>query len=331
MKAILPFVLIMSWSLIALGQQKPQYNLYIMNNYLLNPAISGIEEYTDVKIGSRQQFSGIDGAPSTYYVSAHAPIGYSSVARNASKAETTPSFNTLRQNRMIKPKPHHGVGMMVMRDAIGAFSRTEASFSYAYHIVLSEDMKLAGGASAGIIQQKLSADKLTFYDPADNANADWNSVKPNISMGLWLYSSNFYVGISGAQLFANSVNYDDMIEEKNIQYKHYFVTAAYKLDVSDRFSLIPSVMSMWAEPLPGSIDYNLRGVYDNRVWAGGSYRENGSFAVIAGVTLDHTFDVGYAYDTGLRELNGFGGGSHEVLLGIRLFNLRKVMCPSNLW
>ncbi|MBF9253926.1 type IX secretion system membrane protein PorP/SprF [Pontibacter sp. 172403-2] len=331
MKAVLPFILGMIWSLGAMGQQKPQYSLYNTNNFLLNPAIAGIEEYTDVKIGSRQQFSGADGSPSTYYVSVHGPIGYSSVAKRALKAKTTPSFSTPSQNRMIRPKPHHGVGLLVMHDEVGAFSRTEASVSYAYHLLLSEEVKLAAGASAGIIQQKLSANELTFYDASDQANVAWNAVKPNLSVGMWLYSSNFYLGISGAQLLANSVNYDDMIEERNHQYEHYFVTAAYKFDVSDRLSLIPSLMGMWLQPLPGSIDYNLRAMYDNRMWVGGSYRENGSFAVLGGVTLNHVFDVGYAYDTGLRDLQGFGGSSHEVMVGMRLFNLRKVFCPASLW
>lgn len=331
MKAILPFIMMMVWSVAALGQQKPQYNLYIMNNYLLNPAIAGIEEYTDVKLGSRRQFSGINGSPATYYASVHAPIGYSSVARNARKADTTPAFSTPPQNRMIKPKPHHGIGLTVMHDEIGAFARTEASVAYAYHLLLSEEVKLAAGASAGVMQQRLRSDKLTFYDPADNANTAWNSVKPNLSLGLWLYGSNFYLGVSGAQLLANTINYDDMLVEKSHQYEHYFVTAAYKFEVSDRFSLVPSVMAMWLQPLPGSIDFNLRGVYDNRMWVGGSYRENGSFAALAGITLNHTFDVGYAYDTGLRELEGFGGGSHEIMIGMRLFNLRKILCPANLW
>ncbi len=322
---------IMCCAVVAFAQQKPQYNLYIMNNYLLNPAISGIEEYTDVKLGSRQQFSGMEGSPSTVYLSVHAPIGYSSVARNAQRTESTPSFNTLPQNRMIKPKPHHGVGLMVMHDKIGAFSRTEASLSYAYHLLLSDEVKLSAGAAAGIMQQNLRSDKLTFYDPVDNAKVDWNTIKPNLSMGLWLYSSNFYLGMSATQLLANRENFDDVTMEKNGQYVHYFATGAYKYDVSDRLSLIPSVMVMWLKPLPGSIDFNLRALYENRMWVGGSVRQNGSFAVLAGLTLSNTFDVGYAYDTGLQELNGFGGGSHEVVVGARLFNLRKVFCPSNLW
>jgi type IX secretion system PorP/SprF family membrane protein len=57
------------------AQQKPYYTQYILNNYILNPALSGIENYTDLKLSYRNQWTGIDGAPVTVYLSAHKPIG----------------------------------------------------------------------------------------------------------------------------------------------------------------------------------------------------------------------------------------------------------------
>lgn len=52
----------------ALGQQKPQYTQYVMNNFILNPAIAGIENYVDVKAGYRAQWQGLEGAPVTSYI-----------------------------------------------------------------------------------------------------------------------------------------------------------------------------------------------------------------------------------------------------------------------
>lgn len=62
------------------AQQKPYHTQYILNNYILNPALSGIENYTDVKLSYRNQWTGIDGAPVTIYASAHAPIGKKIIA-----------------------------------------------------------------------------------------------------------------------------------------------------------------------------------------------------------------------------------------------------------
>ena len=56
------------------AQQKPYYTQYILNNYILNPALSGIENYTDVKLSYRSQWAGINGAPTTMYLSVQGPI-----------------------------------------------------------------------------------------------------------------------------------------------------------------------------------------------------------------------------------------------------------------
>ena len=60
---------------IAFAQQLPQYTQYILNNYLLNPAVSGIENYTDIKISHRHQWAGIQDAPVTTYFTIHGPLG----------------------------------------------------------------------------------------------------------------------------------------------------------------------------------------------------------------------------------------------------------------
>ncbi len=61
-------------SLAAMAQAKPFYTQYILNNYILNPAVSGIENYTDIKASYRNQWVGIEGHPVTSYITIHAPI-----------------------------------------------------------------------------------------------------------------------------------------------------------------------------------------------------------------------------------------------------------------
>ncbi len=334
MKPILPFFLLCFVPLLVLGQQKPQYSQYSINNYLLNPAIAGIEEYADVKVGNRSQMSGIEGEPTTFYLSAHTPIGFTSRGgQNIQKGKASPSFGGSNKSGRISQqfRPHHGLGILAVHDRFGAFARTEASLTYAYHLGLSRDVKLSGGIGAGLIQQQLRSYKLTFANAADAANSDWNMVKPNLSAGLWLYGSHFYLGASGTQLLGNTINFDNSVEERNLLYQHTFLTGAYRFDLTERISLIPSLMAMWVQDLPGSVDFNLRAVYDNRLWVGGSYRQNGNYAVLAGVTINHIFDLGYAYDRGAPAFNGVGYGNNEVVIGMRVFNKAKVLCPRNLW
>ena len=78
-----------------MAQQRAQYSNFALNNYLQNPAITGIEDYTDIKLGFRNQWVGIEGAPRTYYFSAHMPINKKNIStqvntrmRNGRKVKT---------------------------------------------------------------------------------------------------------------------------------------------------------------------------------------------------------------------------------------------------
>ena len=100
------------------AQQKPYYTQYILNNYILNPALSGIENYTDVKLSYRNQWTNINGAPVTVYFSAHAPIGKKDYRTTATSFEVpgeNPRGKSYWQD-YTAPEPHHGVGLIVMND-----------------------------------------------------------------------------------------------------------------------------------------------------------------------------------------------------------------------
>src|SRR5688572_33180532 len=57
------------------AQQKPHYTQYVLNQYIINPAISGIENYVDVKISARDQWVGFAGSPKISYLTVDAPLG----------------------------------------------------------------------------------------------------------------------------------------------------------------------------------------------------------------------------------------------------------------
>jgi len=45
------------------GQQLPVYSQYMMNKFLINPAVAGSEGYTAFNLTSRKQWLGIKDAP----------------------------------------------------------------------------------------------------------------------------------------------------------------------------------------------------------------------------------------------------------------------------
>ncbi|XHR97751.1 PorP/SprF family type IX secretion system membrane protein [Mucilaginibacter sp. UC70_90] len=153
MKRILYTLLIIAVTIqLAKAQQRPQYTQYVFNNYLLNPALSGIENYTDVKLGYRSQWTGLEGAPVTSYFSVNAPIGNRFLQGDATAFPAggglNPSSRSYTQNYMAA-EPHHGVGLMVVSDKTGPITQTNIDATYAYHLGLTEKLNLAVGVSAG--------------------------------------------------------------------------------------------------------------------------------------------------------------------------------------
>src|SRR3982751_6784723 len=113
MKRALPLLLLLLLLLAstrAQAQQQAQYSQYMNNNYILNPGATGVEDYIDVKFSYRTQWTGLEGAPKTYYASITSSLG---------KWRTTDK-RTMRDRR----RPFHAIGGLVYNDVTGPTSRT---------------------------------------------------------------------------------------------------------------------------------------------------------------------------------------------------------------
>lgn len=134
------------------SQQRPHYTQYILNNYVLNPALSGVENYTDIKISARDQWVGLGGAPQTFYLTVHSPIGkhdYKSSATSYQVPGQNPRGNAYWQSYTAS-EPHHGIGLSVINDKTGLYNRLTANITYAYHLGLNATTNMAAGF-AGVL------------------------------------------------------------------------------------------------------------------------------------------------------------------------------------
>lgn len=321
----------------AFSQQKPQYTQYIFNQYLLNPALSGIENYIDFKGGYRKQWSGITDAPQTSFVSAHWALGDNQLWSNALTAfpEQTgnPMDRNYMQNYMSSPS-HHGMGVTAVLDKTGPVKRLDANVTYAYHLQLSNNFNLSAGVAAGISSISLDVNALTFdtpYDPALN-RALINQVKPDLSIGLWLYGARMFAGISVQQILPQKLSFTgENSYNLGKEVPHYFATAGYKFFVDEEISAIPSVMVKYVSPAPVSVDLNMKLAFKDKVWLGGSYRKDDSFSAMAGFNIGKMVNLTYSYDFSTSALNQVSNGSHEIVLGLMLNNIYKVPSYIKMW
>lgn len=313
------------------AQQLPQYTQYVFNSFLINPAVAGIENYTDVKLGYRKQWSGINGAPQTRFFSVNMPLGKNYLYNNAnsfSEGGNNPLSRSYVQEYRAA-EPHHGIGLYAITDKAGPARQTNVALAYAYHIGLSSDFNLAVGINAGLTKFDLDNSVLTTENADPLLSGTVNTpFKPVIGGGVWLYGPRFFAGVSGQQLNAQQISYttDNLYRDAKLV-NHFFATAGYKIYLDDNFAAVPSVMLKYSTPAPLSYDVNAKLAYRDKFWIGGGYRQHDSFSGTAGFYLSSLLTVSYSYDASTSVLQSVSNGSHEIVIGILLNNQYRVTCP----
>jgi type IX secretion system PorP/SprF family membrane protein len=327
------------WSAFSGAQQRPHYTQYVLNQYILNPAISGIENYTDIRASHRHQWVGVQDAPVTTYFTIHAPLGKKDL-RTTSTSFSGPGVNPRGRQYWVDylaAEPHHGIGAQVVNDRTGPLQRFSASLTYAYHIGLTSRMNLSAGFGAGINRVALNASRLDFgsfnIDPAVAGSGVLNRIKPDLSAGLYLYSATFFAGLSVQQVVPERLSFADgkVSPAPGRLVPHLFATAGFRTLLGEDWNLVPSVMMKSITSLPPSIEANVKFQYRDIFWLGGSYRIEDGFAGLAGINISNRLNIGYAYDHTISRLNLFSKGTHEVLVGFMIGSRMEERCPRNVW
>ncbi|WP_276498211.1 type IX secretion system membrane protein PorP/SprF [Pontibacter litorisediminis] len=299
---------------VAVAQQKALYSQYMTNYYLLNPAVAGVEKDWNIKAGYRNQWTGFEGAPQTYYLSAETALFKRTIGRR-------------------KSMPYHGAGGYIYTDKTGPVSQTGLLLSYAYHVPLNRSLYLSSGVFAGVQQYKFDENKIHLADGSNERDpvtqqGSINAFMPDLSVGTYLHSEEFFVGASLFQVLGNRITKNRGIEDPARLSRHLFVSGGYNFDVNRNITVTPSVLLKYVNPAPIQADFNVRGeyhftkrrktVYDDMVWAGISYRTQDAIVGLVGVQFKEQYRLSYTYDITVSPMRHHSAGSHEIVLGFRM-------------
>ena len=298
------------------AQQVPLYSQYMMNGYLLNPAMAGAFGYTSVSLTAREQWLGIPNAPKTHAISFDSRLLKNSYIRRSRKVRSRGGlFSNKRSGRV-------GIGGYIFNDKNGLIDRTGAQITYSYHLNFDQS-QLSFGISGQGYQYKINKDKFNPYDDNDVFlnNLDNAYFVPDANFGVYFISSSFYSGLSVTQLFESTFRIGDNSGNKyDEMLRHYFFTAGYKYDLPGRrahdITLEPSMLIKTNELLSTQLDFNMKVYYDNTYWGGISYRTGNTVSFLAGVKVDRYY-FGYAFDYPLNSLRKYSYGSHEIMITAR--------------
>ena len=327
---------------VSFAQQQPHYTQYVLNTFIINPAVAGIENYWDVKASHRHQWAGLNGGPITTYLTVHGPLHKTDYPQ-ASATGFNPDGENPRGKAYWEtytaPPSHAGAGFSILDDRTGPLNRFSASVAYAHHIGIAPGTSLSAGISAGMQRISLDAAALNFQEPSDPAIAGsttLNRWKPDVSIGLYLYSAQYFAGISAQNIIPSYIGFDGGRVKGDSVYRgklipHVFATGGYRLWLNDDLSVLPSVMIKYITALPVGVDVNAKLQYRDRLWVGASYRHNDGMAAMLGINVNATFNIGYAYDYTTSSLNTVSRGTHEIMIGILIGNRFADLCPRNVW
>jgi type IX secretion system PorP/SprF family membrane protein len=282
------------------AQQNAQYNQYIFNELVINPAYAGTKEIVNANAIYSNQWTGFPGSPKTQSISIEGPV--------STKV---------------------GLGLHVINDRLGAQLQQGVFGSYAYKLKMNDNVTLSMGIAAGTSLFVIDGTILSSESVNDPAipNSREAALRFDSKTGLFLYSEKFYAGLSVSDLLADVIKSKDLLVTN--QRRHYYLTSGYVFTLSPKVKFKPSFLLKEDFKAPTNIDLNSFFLFNERFWLGASLRTGTrifknpdldktlsmSNAVIFMTQLNITdkLRMGYAYTLSTSSLKSYPG--HEIHLG----------------
>tara|TARA_B100001758_G_scaffold246210_1_gene260763 strand:+ start:199 stop:1104 length:906 start_codon:yes stop_codon:yes gene_type:complete len=297
-KLIFLFITIMISSF-SKAQQLPHLTQYMINNYAINPAVSGMYDYYQIKTSIRNQWVGINDAPRTTILSIYG-----------------------KKNTKV------ALGGSVFSDVTGPTSRTGGDFSYSYSFSITPVIDLSLALSAGFTQFKIIKSSISVEDQLDPLMLGGDVVRtlPDATFGLNLYTDSWYFGLSIPQLLSSELNLMDdnfarIYDTTSINGKlssHIYLLAAYKYKLNTNITFEPNLFYKYVNGVKGQLDLGIKTEYKELLWGGLNYNFNNDLSALSallGFNINEKFNIGYSYGIPSSEYNS---GSHEFMLGVKL-------------
>ncbi len=268
------------------AQQEPQYSQYMYNMSTVNPAyVTNQSGLISTGLLYRRQWTGVEGAPQTANVFGNIPI-----------------------NQNIE------LSVNYVNDRIGdaiPVNNNYVNVDFAYITRISDQTRLSYGLKAGINNFKIDpSDSDVFTDPAFADNT--STTQLNIGAGVYMFTGNFYAGISSPNLLPNDIDVNDIgVSETKT---HIYGIAGYVFDFVDEVRLKPSTVIKQVIDSPLTFDLSLNALFYDKFELGVSYRYTDAFIALTGFNITRNLKIGYAYDFSVSDLSGYNNGSHEIVL-----------------
>jgi type IX secretion system PorP/SprF family membrane protein len=223
-----------------------QYSQFFNSYSIINPASCGQLGDLEIQIG-RQQHGG----------------AWKNIA-------TTFTTGTCRIKKS-KANNFHVTGISFMRDKEGEYLKQSRVYVvYAWHTKLTKKVSLSAGLTSGFF---------SYLIAGSNANVTSAATAFDGSLGLWLYTNNYYIGASTNQITNSELT---PLEETTKLVRHYNVTGGFTQTINKNLTVTPRVLLRYCPGFPLDLDVSVGTSIKELVVLGINYRYNKSIVPYVG-------------------------------------------------
>ncbi len=297
------------------AQQMPMYSQYMMNRFLLNPAVAGYDGLTTLNLTAREQWMGLPYSPRTVALSADARMIKAPPAR--------PGMPDRRSIMNLFRSGNVGLGAYIYNDRSGLIDRTGMQVTYAYHIWMN-DHQLSFGMSLTGFQMKLDERRVELEEDYDPLMGKYNKALyvPDVNAGVHLWGPSYYIGVSSTQMMQSVLKFgNDGLHDFRME-RIFYLMGGYSFTLQNNVTVEP--VTLVQSGLNSSFQYDIgsKFYYGDQYWGGISYRSAGAVVFMVGFRFE-SFHLGYAYDHSLNNMSHQNHGSHELMVNLRFGDTQR--------
>tara|TARA_R110002020_G_scaffold37072_4_gene111789 strand:- start:11083 stop:11871 length:789 start_codon:yes stop_codon:yes gene_type:complete len=254
-----------------------------------NPAFVGVDGETVVTTSIRQQWTGIEDAPSAEAVSFGTSLG-----RNL------------------------GLGVSIYNSNTFIESQTFTGIDFSYRLQLSTTTDLYFGLKAGGNFYSVNTSGLETYNVMADPNiSSISNFNPNVGAGLLLKAEKWHVSFAVPRMLSTErADNSNGIVTAAVARPHLYSTAGYNISLNRDSNLLlkPSTMVRYISGAPISADINTMLSFDENFEIGATYRTDAAVAGMMNIKIKKRLLIGYAYEVSTRKVLASARNTNEFLL-----------------
>ena len=259
------------------GQQTRLSNLYNYNKFGLNPAYAGASGCTEINFSHLNQWTKIDGAPTTSFFNVNTRLG-----------------NTW------------GVGANVLLDRLGMLQQFSSSGTVAYGFTIAKQHEIRLGLSAGYFQMRVDPTNAIYFEAGDQIveGGVQTANTVNTGAGILYRFQGLELSFATQQTLETRSDFNYLNLEGYGLKRHYLGYASYDIPVNKEWVITPNLLYRGIGNVQ-QFDINADFNYNDFVFGGLGYRTDVGIIGRVGFNVRQLFFIGYAYESPMQNKASF--------------------------